>query len=91
MKPCFYHYWGAHLTAIVCQTGGVLSVALISVSCADLFGKTSGTLSVLEGMLAIAAAYPLGAVLGTLVPGRPLYKLIVRPHEVQPGRTRPHE
>ena len=51
-------------------------VSVVSVACAGLFTKSSGILSVLEGMLAIAAAYPLGALLGILVLGRLLYPLV---------------
>ena len=76
MNPRFYHYWGAHLTSIVCQTGGVVLVSVVSVACADLFTESSGLLSVLKGMLAIAASYPLGALLGILVPGRLFYPLV---------------
>jgi hypothetical protein len=76
MNPRFYHYWGAHLTPIVCQTGGVVLVSVVSVACADLFTGSSGLLPVLEGMLAIAASYPLGALLGILVLGRLFYPLV---------------
>jgi hypothetical protein len=73
MKPRFYHYWGAHLLAIVSQAGGVFMVSVVSISCAALFTQSSDALSILEGILAIAAAYGLGALLGVLILGRLLY------------------
>lgn len=69
MKPRFYHYMGAHLTAIVAQAGGVILVSFVSIACAGLFTGSPDTLSVLEGILAIAAAYGLGALLGILTLG----------------------
>ena len=78
MKPRFYHYWGAHLTAIVCQAGGVLLVAVVAIACAGLFVGTSDALSVLEGIIAIAAAYGLGALVGLLIPGRLFYPVVCR-------------
>lgn len=69
MKPHFYHYWGAHLTAIASQAGGVLLVSFVSISCAGLFSESSDAVSVLEGILAIIAAYGLGALLGVMTFG----------------------
>ena len=62
MKPRFYHYCGAHLTAIVCQAGGVFLVSVVAIACAGLFTGSPDVLSVLEGIVAIAAAYGLGAL-----------------------------
>ncbi len=76
MKPRFYHYWGAHLLAIVSQAGGVTLVSVISIACAELFTGSSDALSVLEGILAIAAAYGLGALLGIMILGRLLYPVV---------------
>jgi hypothetical protein len=76
MKPRFYHYWGAHLLAIVSQVGGVLLVSVVSISCASLFTGSGDMLSVAEGILAIAAAYGLGALLGILILGRLFYPVV---------------
>jgi len=76
MKPRFYHYWGAHLLAIVSQAGGVFMVSVVSISCAGLFTKSADALSILEGILAIGAAYGLGALLGVLILGRVFYPLV---------------
>jgi hypothetical protein len=76
MKPRFYHYWGAHLLAIVSQAGGVFMVSVVAISCAGLFTQSSDVLSILEGILAIAAAYGLGALLGVLILGRVFYPLV---------------
>lgn len=76
MKPRFYHFWGAHLTSIVSQTGGVMLVSIVSVLCSGLFTEAADTSSVLAGILAIAVAYPLGALLGILVFGGLLYPVV---------------
>jgi hypothetical protein len=76
MKPRFYHYCGAHLTAIVCQAGGVFLVSVVAVACAGLFTGSPDVLSVLEGIVAIAAAYGLGALLGILILGRLFYPIV---------------
>jgi hypothetical protein len=73
MKPRFYHYMGAHMVAIVCQTSGVLLVAFVSISCAGLFTEPTDTISMLKGLLAIAAAYPLGALLGIFCLGHSVF------------------
>jgi hypothetical protein len=76
MKPRFYHYWGAHLLAIVSQAGGVVMVSVVSISCAGLFTQSSNALSILEGILAISVAYGLGALLGVLILGRLFYPVV---------------
>ena len=76
MKPRFYHYCGAHLTAIVCQAGGILLVSVVAIACAGLFAGSPDALSVLEGIIAIAAAYGLGALLGILILGRVFYPVV---------------
>jgi hypothetical protein len=76
MKPRFYHYWGPHLQAIVSQVGGVMLVSVVSITCAGLFTGSANALSVVEGILAIAAAYGLGALLGILILGRLVYPVV---------------
>lgn len=78
MKPRFYHYLGAHLVAIVGQVGGVFLVSTVSVICAGLFQDSTDLLSVAEGILAIAAAYGLGALLGILILGPLFYPIVCR-------------
>jgi transcription antitermination factor NusG len=48
-------------------------VSVVSITCAGLFAGSADALSVVEGILAIAAAYGLGALLGMLILGRLLY------------------
>lgn len=76
MKPRFYHYLGARLVGIACQAGGVLLVSIVSMACVSLFTGSSDALSVLEGIVAIAAAYGLGALLGMLFLGRLFYPIV---------------
>jgi hypothetical protein len=76
MKPRFYHYCGAHLLAIVSQVGGVMLVSVVSITCASLFTGSADALSVAEVILAIAAAYGLGALLGVLILGRLFHPVV---------------
>ena len=76
MKPRFYHYCGAHLFEIVSQIGGVILVSVVCITCAGLFAESSDALSVIEAILAIAAAYGLGALLGILILGKLFYPVV---------------
>jgi hypothetical protein len=67
---------GAHLPAIVAQAGGVALVSVVSVACAGLFAEPIDLLSLLTVILAVAAAYGLGALLGVIILGR-LFSLLV--------------
>jgi hypothetical protein len=55
-----------------------MMVSLVSVICASLFTGSADVLSVVEGILAIAAAYGLGALLGILILGPIFYPVVYR-------------
>ena len=67
---------GAHLLSIVAQAGGVALVSVVSIACAGLLAKPVEPLALLEVILAVAAAYGLGALLGVIVLGRLFYPLV---------------
>jgi len=78
MKPRFYHSLLAHFPAIVAQAGGVFLVSVFSVVCSPLWENSSDSVSRAEFVLAVVAAYPLGALLASLFLGPFLYPLVQR-------------
>jgi hypothetical protein len=76
MKPRFYHYIVAHYFAIVSQVGGVFLVSANSVACASLWDAPRSFSSCALFVVAVAAAYPLGAFLFSFAGGLLYYPIV---------------
>jgi hypothetical protein len=69
MKPRFYNHIAAHFLAISAQGGGIIAVSAVAIACAPAINADLTWPLGIAIVGASLAAYPLGALLGTMFCG----------------------